>query len=187
MCPEDICCTLFPLMSFPKVSHVRFLMRQQCANALSDNNVLFLHIFSHWVFWSFNEACICHGIRPKGSIKNSSIRGLMGSCHICPDGLIPYVPWWLPYMPWRHLYKWTRCIRESTNEEMAPLIYLCHVCSSVLFLRMGEGDGIYLQLLCASFLGSRTGKWIYQSVNRPILNDEVHGPSRKMGGEDEKG
>jgi hypothetical protein len=37
-------------MSFPEVSHVRFLMGQQCANALSDNNVLFLHIFSHWVF-----------------------------------------------------------------------------------------------------------------------------------------
>jgi len=32
-------------MSFPEVSHVRFLMRQQCANALSNNNVLFLHIF----------------------------------------------------------------------------------------------------------------------------------------------
>jgi hypothetical protein len=35
---------------------------------------------------------------------------------------------------------------------------------------MGEGDGIYLQLLCASFLGSGTGKRIYQSVNRLILN-----------------
>jgi hypothetical protein len=94
----------------------------------------------------------------------------MGSYHICPDGLIPYIPWWLPYMPWRHLYKGTRCIRESTNKEMTPLIYLCHVCSCVLFLRMGEGDRIYLQLLCASFLGSGTGKRIYQSVNRPILN-----------------
>ena len=50
ICPEDICCTLFSLMSFPEVSHVRFLMRQQCANALSDNNVLFLHVFFHWVF-----------------------------------------------------------------------------------------------------------------------------------------
>ena len=37
-------------MSFPEVSHVRFLMRQQCANALSDNNVLFLHIFSIGLF-----------------------------------------------------------------------------------------------------------------------------------------
>jgi len=36
----------FSLMSFSKISHARFLMRQQCANALSDNNVLFLHIFS---------------------------------------------------------------------------------------------------------------------------------------------
>jgi hypothetical protein len=49
-------------------------------------------------------------------------------------------------------------------------VYLCHVCSSVLFLRMGEGDRIYLQVICASFLGSRTEKQIYQSVNRPILN-----------------
>jgi hypothetical protein len=47
MCPEDICCTLFFLMSFHEVSHIKFLMRAQCANALSDNNVLVLHIFSH--------------------------------------------------------------------------------------------------------------------------------------------
>jgi hypothetical protein len=50
ICPEDICCTLFSLMSFSEVSHVRFLTRQQCANALNDNDALFLHIFSHWVF-----------------------------------------------------------------------------------------------------------------------------------------
>jgi hypothetical protein len=37
-------------MSFSEVSHVRFLMRQHCANALNDNNVLFLQVFSHWVF-----------------------------------------------------------------------------------------------------------------------------------------
>ena len=79
-------------MSFPEVSRVRFLMRQQRANALSDNNVLFLNIFSIGFFWGFNEACICHGIHPRGSVKNSSIRGLMGSYHICPDGLILYIP-----------------------------------------------------------------------------------------------
>ena len=45
-------------MSFPEVSYVRFLMRQQYANALIDNNVLFLHIFFPLDFWSFNEACI---------------------------------------------------------------------------------------------------------------------------------
>ena len=32
-------------MSFPEVSYVRFLMRQQYANVLSDNNVLFPRIF----------------------------------------------------------------------------------------------------------------------------------------------
>jgi len=36
---------LFSLMNFSEVSHVRFLMRQQCANALSDNDAFFLHIF----------------------------------------------------------------------------------------------------------------------------------------------
>ena len=85
---EDICCTLFSLTSFSEVSRVRFLIRQQCANALSDNNVLFLNIFPIGFFWSFNETCICHGIRPRGSVKNSSIRGLMGSYHICPEDYI---------------------------------------------------------------------------------------------------
>jgi hypothetical protein len=51
-----------------------------------------------------------------------------------------------------HLYK---LIKDDY-----PLIYLCHVCSSVLFSMMGEGDGIYLQLLHASFLRSGTGKRI---------------------------
>jgi hypothetical protein len=32
--PDDSCCALFPLVSFPKVSHMRFLTRQQSANAL---------------------------------------------------------------------------------------------------------------------------------------------------------
>jgi hypothetical protein len=69
------------------------------------------------------------------SIKNSSIRGLMGSYHmglggylICPEGYV------------------------MTNEEMTSLIYLSRVCSCWLFLRMGEGDGIYLQLLHVFFL-----------------------------------
>jgi hypothetical protein len=59
------------------------------------------------------------------SIKNSSIRGLMGSYHmglggylICPEGYV------------------------MTNEEMTSLVYLSRVCSCWLFLRMGEGDGI---------------------------------------------
>ena len=80
------------------------------------------------VFLSFNETCICHGIRPRESVKNSTIKELMGSYHICADGLVPYMPWWLPYMPSRHLYKETRCICERTNKDMAPLIYPCLLC-----------------------------------------------------------
>jgi hypothetical protein len=45
-------------MSFLEVSHVRFLMRQRYANALSVNNVLFLQKKIPLGFWSFNEACI---------------------------------------------------------------------------------------------------------------------------------
>jgi hypothetical protein len=37
-------------MSFSEVFHVRFLTSQQCANALNDNDALFLHFFSHWIF-----------------------------------------------------------------------------------------------------------------------------------------
>jgi hypothetical protein len=28
ICPDDSCCTLFSLVSFPEVSHIRFLTRQ---------------------------------------------------------------------------------------------------------------------------------------------------------------
>jgi hypothetical protein len=82
----------FFLMSFSEVFHVRFLMRKQCANALSDNNVLFLHIFSHFGFFSFNETYICHDICPRKSVKNSLIRGLMNSYHIYSGRVIPYMP-----------------------------------------------------------------------------------------------
>ena len=53
---------------------------------------------------------------------------------------------------------------------MTSLIYLSPMCSCGLFLRMGEGDRIYLQLLRTFFLGLGTEKRICQSVNRSILN-----------------
>jgi hypothetical protein len=68
ICPDDSCCTLFPLVSFLKVSHMRFLMRQQSANVICITMHSF-SIFSHWVFWSFNEACVGRAIRPRGSVK----------------------------------------------------------------------------------------------------------------------
>jgi hypothetical protein len=40
--PDDSCCTLFPLMSFLEVSHLRFLTRQQSANAIC----ITMHSFS---------------------------------------------------------------------------------------------------------------------------------------------
>jgi hypothetical protein len=42
ICPDDSCCTLFPLVSFLEVSHMRFLTRQQSANAIC----ITMHSFS---------------------------------------------------------------------------------------------------------------------------------------------
>jgi hypothetical protein len=42
ICHDDSCCTLFPLVSFLEVSHMRFLTRQQSANAIS----ITMHSFS---------------------------------------------------------------------------------------------------------------------------------------------
>jgi hypothetical protein len=56
------------LVSFLEVSHMRFLTRQQSANAICITMHSF-SIFSHWVFWSFNEACVGRGIRPRGSVE----------------------------------------------------------------------------------------------------------------------
>jgi hypothetical protein len=39
-------------VSFPEVSHMRFLTRQQIANAICVTMHSF-SIFSHWVFWEF--------------------------------------------------------------------------------------------------------------------------------------
>ena len=57
-------------MSFPEVSHVRFLMRQQCANALSDNNILFSLFFFPTGFFDrvFYEARVCRGISQRESV-----------------------------------------------------------------------------------------------------------------------
>ena len=68
ICPDDSCCTLFPLVSFLEVSHMRFLTRQQSANAICITMHSF-STFSHRVFWSFNETCVGRGIRPRGSVK----------------------------------------------------------------------------------------------------------------------
>jgi hypothetical protein len=68
ICHDDSCCTLFPLVSFLEVSHMRFLTRQQSASAIC----ITMHSFStfyHWVFRSFNEACVGRGIRLRGSVK----------------------------------------------------------------------------------------------------------------------
>jgi hypothetical protein len=68
ICPDDSCCTLFPLVSFLEVSHMMFLTRQQSANAICITMHSF-SIFSHWIFRSFNEACVGRGIRARGSVK----------------------------------------------------------------------------------------------------------------------
>jgi hypothetical protein len=68
ICPDDSCCTLFPLVSFLEVSHMRFLTRQQSANAICITMHSF-STFSHRIFRSFNEACVGHGIRPRRSVK----------------------------------------------------------------------------------------------------------------------
>ena len=57
---------------------------------------------------------------------------------------------------------------------MALLVNLCLPCVLVYCSRgLGEVNGIYLQVIRASFLRSGEGKRIYQSVNRPILNKFV--------------
>jgi hypothetical protein len=55
-------------VSFLEVSHMRFLMRQQSANAICITIHSF-STFSHWVFRSFNDACVGRGIHLKGSVK----------------------------------------------------------------------------------------------------------------------
>jgi hypothetical protein len=71
ICPDDSCCTLFPLVSFLEVSYMRFLTRQQSANAICITMHSF-STFSHWVFRSFNDACVGRGIRPRGVLSNPS-------------------------------------------------------------------------------------------------------------------
>jgi hypothetical protein len=51
ICPDDSCCTLFPLVSFLEVSHIRFLMRQQSANAIC----ITMHSFSTFFPLGFLE------------------------------------------------------------------------------------------------------------------------------------
>jgi hypothetical protein len=55
-------------VSFSKVSHIKFLMRQQSANAICITMYSF-SIFFPLGFGSFTEACVGRGIRPRGSVK----------------------------------------------------------------------------------------------------------------------
>jgi hypothetical protein len=160
-------------MSFSEVSHIRFLMRQQCVNQ-SDNNVLFLHIFSHWVFWSFNEAFICHGIRPRGSVKNSSIRGLMGSYHICHGGyhICPesiYIKGPDVYVNWL-MKRWLSS-------------YTCAMCCSCRWEReTGSICNFYAPLSWdREWENGSTNPWIGRFSTIRFVD-----PSRKMRGEDVK-
>jgi hypothetical protein len=52
ICSDNICCTLFSLVSFSEVSHIRFLMRQQSANAICVTMYSFSIIFPLG-FWEF--------------------------------------------------------------------------------------------------------------------------------------
>jgi hypothetical protein len=52
ICPDDRCCTLFSLVSFLEVSHIRFLTRQQSANAICVTMYSFF-IFFPLGFWEF--------------------------------------------------------------------------------------------------------------------------------------
>jgi hypothetical protein len=52
ICCDDICCTLFSLVSFSEVSHIRFLIRQQSANAICVTMYSF-SIFFPLGFWEF--------------------------------------------------------------------------------------------------------------------------------------
>jgi hypothetical protein len=51
ICPDDSCCTRFPLVSFLEVSHMRFLTRQQSANAIC----ITIHSFSTFFPLGFSE------------------------------------------------------------------------------------------------------------------------------------
>jgi hypothetical protein len=51
ICHDDRCCTLFSLVSFLEVSHMRFLTRQQSANAICIN----MHSFSTFFPLGFSE------------------------------------------------------------------------------------------------------------------------------------
>jgi hypothetical protein len=68
ICPDDSCCTLFPLVSFLEVSHMRFFNEATKCKCNLYHHALFLHIFPLG-FRSFNEACVGRGIRPRGSVK----------------------------------------------------------------------------------------------------------------------
>jgi hypothetical protein len=70
-------------------------MRQQSANAICVTMRSF-SIFSHWVFRSFNDACVGRGIRQGGVLRNPN-EGLCGQIPNMPlraitSLYIEYVP-----------------------------------------------------------------------------------------------
>jgi hypothetical protein len=76
-------------VSFPEVSHMRFLTRQQSANAICVTMRSF-SIFFHWFFGSFNEPCVGRGIRQGGVLRNPN-EGLCGQIPNMPLRAITFL------------------------------------------------------------------------------------------------
>jgi hypothetical protein len=77
ICPDDSCCTLFPLVSFHEVSHMRFLARQQSANAICVTMRSF-SIFSHWVFLGVLMRHVLVAVFAQGGVLRNPNKGLCG-------------------------------------------------------------------------------------------------------------
>jgi hypothetical protein len=68
------------------------------------------------------------------------------------------------------LYKGARYICERTNKEMAPLIYPCLLCILVYCSWGLESKTRSIYDFYTYPFWIRNEKWIWQSMNRPILN-----------------
>jgi hypothetical protein len=58
ICHDDSCCTVFPLVSFLELSHMRFLTRQQSANAIC----ITMHSFSTFFALGFFGVLTRHAL-----------------------------------------------------------------------------------------------------------------------------
>jgi hypothetical protein len=83
ICPDDSCCTLFPLVSFLEVSHMRFLMRQQSANAICITMHSF-STFSHWVFFGVLTRHVLVAVFAQGRVLSNPSQGYVGKYRLCP-------------------------------------------------------------------------------------------------------